>query len=864
MAKIMRKATAMLLAFSMLASLLVTTTYAVNDAFKSSATTVSANDTFIVSFTYPVSQTVASIKGNLTFNKDAFEIISIAQIPNMAVQPDVSGSNNDGTITLNIASPKTEADISISQGTKILEVTFKAKSNASANNYTFELNNFVVRGGTEDEYGVFEDITPTDAIGSKTLSITIKAPATELSSTLTLSAPVTPVYGDTANPAITAPEHTTAELKWYEESSTTEFTGTFKELTHYNCVIIIRADEGYEFADDTTFVVGTNSSWTKEKLSDGRYKLTNQYYTSAHIHIGGSATCIQQAICTICNQPYGNYAPHSYTAATLTSDALKTSGNCQTKAVYYYSCSVCGAVERNDDHVFSGETNPSIHTGQKVYVSTDAHTHTQKWSCCSAVISTESHSWKSGTCTKCQRICSHTGGTPSCTEKATCEICGEKYGNTVPHNYSDTYLKDNADSDKHYHVCSNCNAKDAGEKHTPGPAATETTPQTCTVCGYVLQSALGHQCKLHLDKVPRKEPTCTEPGNKEYYKCSDSSCGKYYEDPNAVTEITDHNSVILNPAHKMSTTWSFDGSKHWHECSVCSHKEDESSHTGGSATCTQQAICTICNQPYGDCTPHSFTVYTLPIKDESGFYYQQRKCANCDERDTGSDGAFKAYVTIETKLNINTASDSAGNPTKNPGFKFSIIAKNNSGDTVIAPGIPFEGFVANKATQTLVGKYNFEVEGATLDDVKTSLAAQLSDVTNENYWLVKQVVPDNIGTEWTVDKAEFMVYFNGYTVVTKTVPTDPMLDPQVADILFNNTYKSVKQDDPPTPTPVIPEGPKHTNRRYPAKPAASTDTKKPDGVNSARTFDAGVALYVGMSVLSLTGTALVIGKKKEF
>lgn len=46
-----------------------------------------------------------------------------------------------------------------------------------------------------------------------------------------------------------------------------------------------------------------------------------------------------------------------------------------------------------------------------------------------------------------------------------------------------------------------------------------------------------------------------------------------------------------------------------------------------------------------------------------------------------------------------------------------------------------------------------------------------------------------------------------------------------------------------------------------------TDTKKDDGkkdVKSATTFDAGIALYVGMSILSLTGTAAVIGKKKEF
>ena len=37
-----------------------------------------------------------------------------------------------------------------------------------------------------------------------------------------------------------------------------------------------------------------------------------------------------------------------------------------------------------------------------------------------------------------------------------------------------------------------------------------------------------------------------------------------------------------------------------------------------------------------------------------------------------------------------------------------------------------------------------------------------------------------------------------------------------------------------------------------------------EGVNSAKTFDAGVAMYVGMSLLSVAGGAVVIGKKKEF
>ena len=41
----------------------------------------------------------------------------------------------------------------------------------------------------------------------------------------------------------------------------------------------------------------------------------------------------------------------------------------------------------------------------------------------------------------------------------------------------------------------------------------------------------------------------------------------------------------------------------------------------------------------------------------------------------------------------------------------------------------------------------------------------------------------------------------------------------------------------------------------------STDKK---GVDSAKTFDAGIAMYVGMSLLSVAGSAVVIGKKKEF
>ena len=47
---------------------------------------------------------------------------------------------------------------------------------------------------------------------------------------------------------------------------------------------------------------------------------------------------------------------------------------------------------------------------------------------------------------------------------------------------------------------------------------------------------------------------------------------------------------------------------------------------------------------------------------------------------------------------------------------------------------------------------------------------------------------------------------------------------------------------------------------FPAAAAAAAST----GVTSAKTFDAGVAMYAGLALMSVAGSAVVIGKKKEF
>ena len=61
--------------------------------------------------------------------------------------------------------------------------------------------------------------------------------------------------------------------------------------------------------------------------------------------------------------------------------------------------------------------------------------------------------------------------------------------------------------------------------------------------------------------------------------------------------------------HVMSTTWTSENDKHFHECTVCGcdHIEDEANCSGGTATCTDLAVCAVCAKEYGDVLPHDFS-----------------------------------------------------------------------------------------------------------------------------------------------------------------------------------------------------------------------------------------------------------------
>ena len=165
-----------------------------------------------------------------------------------------------------------------------------------------------------------------------------------------------------------------------------------------------------------------------------------------------------------------------------------------------------------------------------------------------------------------KKMSDHTGGTATCTDKATCTICGQKYGELAAHNYKTEW---SYDSGKHWHECSVCGSKKDEAAHTPGAAATETTPQTCTTCDYVIKEAIGHvhsYTEKNTDaKYLKSAATCTAKAV-YYYSCS---CG---EKGTATFESGE------TLAHTWETKWANNDGKHWHECTVCKTKGDEADH----------------------------------------------------------------------------------------------------------------------------------------------------------------------------------------------------------------------------------------------------------------------------------------------
>ena len=200
----------------------------------------------------------------------------------------------------------------------------------------------------------------------------------------------------------------------------------------------------------------------------------------------------------------------------------------------------------------------------------------------------------------CKRDTSHTetenchGGTATCTQRATCTVCGAEYGDALGHDFTTSWTHDD---NEHWKQCSRCDAKDDVSPHT-WDSGTITTAPTCTKAG-------------------KKTYSCT--------KCD-------------ATKIE----PIPATGHSWKSDWTSDATHHWYECDNknCdvtdnAGKKGYAEHSGGKATCTQNAVCEFCKAEYGEKLPHDFTVETVDAKylksaatcTEKAVYY--KSCAVC-------------------------------------------------------------------------------------------------------------------------------------------------------------------------------------------------------------------------------------------
>ena len=155
-------------------------------------------------------------------------------------------------------------------------------------------------------------------------------------------------------------------------------------------------------------------------------------------------------------------------------------------------------------------------------------------------------------------------------------------------------------------VCEHVEVTDAAVE----PTCTEkglTEGKHCSKCGKILTAqteidALGHK---YGDLIPKTEPTCSATGTEAHYKCS--VCNKVFKNDEHKTETTlDDLTIAINPdAHNFGNWIKNEGADtHTRVCSFNSEHTETENCLGGTATCTEQAVCEKCNATYGKALGH--------------------------------------------------------------------------------------------------------------------------------------------------------------------------------------------------------------------------------------------------------------------
>ena len=456
-------------------------------------------------------------------------------------------------------------------------------------------------------------------------------------------------------------------------------------LYYKSCKICMLSSKGT--ASEATFAAGEKNP-DRHTEEPGDWQLDGdshwRFYTCCHLevdrgaHQGGTADCLAPALCEVCQHPYGELGPHHF-VDQVNEYRLKSAATCTSPAVYYQSCSTCGA--QGTETFTNGE--PLGHD-YGAWTSNEDGTHTR--TCAHDAAHTETEN--------CH------GGTATCTEKAICEDCNAAYGELAAHDFTaetaeEQYLKSAATCTEkavYYKSCAACGLSSKGTadeatffsgnaldhdwgawtsngdgthtrtckrdaSHTEtnnchGGTATCTHKAVCTVCGgeYGEMAAHSFTAEKAEEQYLKSAATCTEKA--VYYK-SCAACG--LSSKGTADEATFFSGNALN--HDWGAwTQNSDEKTHTRICKRdTSHTETENCH-GGTATCTHKAVCTVCGGEYGELDPKNHTNLkhfpaTAATKTAEGnieYWY----CSGCKKyyKDATATQEIKQADTVTAKL----------------------------------------------------------------------------------------------------------------------------------------------------------------------------------------------------------------------
>ena len=423
----------------------------------------------------------------------------------------------------------------------------------------------------------------------------------------------------------------------------------------------------------------TWSDWTSTGETEHKHTCQNPGCNAAETanHTESTAAnCTTSAYCDVCNSNYGsaNINNHTYgtliakKGATCTVDGMEAHYHCACGAYFdtnknattadalkivashtygdwnneipatctstgkkaHKTCSVCSKHFDNNGTEILDLTiaiNASNHTGSANVVNNGTSDVHSKWSCCGATASAE-HDMSLWHFDNDKHY-------------AKCE-CG--YISTTGANHSYAYTNN---GDTHIGTCT-CGAKKT-EQHSGGDA-TCTTLAKCEICNNYYGSIGAHDWDSH---VSGKDADCVNGGNNAYKHCK--TCNLFYAEgagdyASAQNDgKADKNKFNTNKlGHDWSDLWTAENNQHYHACtrSGCDGKNEIADCSGGTATCTEKAVCTTCGNTHGsvDANNHSFTNY---VSDENATCTADgTKTAvcdrdGCDATDTVTDAGSK-------------------------------------------------------------------------------------------------------------------------------------------------------------------------------------------------------------------------------